>query len=309
MRRFFLGAGLLGAMFFLGGTRQLLCQQQTNSPSTSKSDQGKSAAKNGAKTEPANAAPDAPQPQKKPANKSQDSSGASSDAATPSESGPENAPPAGKDVPPQAPPVTSNKPSTSNRPTESDNPFPEDVSRQAAQQDPQASPAAPASSGEKPASANKAAGDNPFPEDISRKAAKASGDPGSASDGASQGGNPPKVPLPPGVSSSQSSALPEPTQTRHALGIASATRAKKDTQVGDFYLANGNFKGAYERYKDSITYDPTNVDAIFGIAEASKGLKQFAEAQHNYLLYLEILPNGPKSKQALKALTAIQGKQ
>jgi hypothetical protein len=308
MRRFFLGAGLLGATFFLGGTRQLLCQQQTSSPSTSKSDQGKSAPKSGAKPDPANTVPDAPQPQKEPANNSQDSSSAPADPAPPSESGPESAPSSGKDVPPQRAPDTSNKPSTSNRSTESDNPFPEDVSRHAAQQETQASPAAPASSGEKPASPHNAAGDNPFPEDISRKAAKASADPDSASDGASQG-NPPKVPLPLGVSSSQSSALPDPTQTRHALGIVSATRAKKDTQVGDFYLAQGNFKGAYERYKDSIAYDPTNVDAIFGIAEASKGLKQFAEAQHNYLLYLDILPNGPKAKQALKALTAIQGKQ
>lgn len=308
MRGFLLGAGLLGAMFFIGGAKLLVSQQQTSSPT--KSDQAKSAAKGGAKTDPANAVPDAPQPQKEPATNAPDSSGAHSDATGPSESESEKKTSSNKDVPPQRTPDAPNKPSTSDRPTEANNPFPEDVSRRAAQQDTQETPAAPASSGEEPASPpeHTAAGDNPFPEDISRKAAKASGDPASGSGGASQE-NPPNVPLPPGVSSSQSSALPDPSQTRHALGIVDATRAKKDNQVGDFYLAGGNFKGAYERYKDATTHDPTNVDAIFGLAEASKGLKQFAEAQHNYLLYLDILPNGPKAKQALKALTAIEGKQ
>jgi len=34
-------------------------------------------------------------------------------------------------------------------------------------------------------------------------------------------------------------------------------------------------------------------------------LKKNADAARNYQLYLEIVPNGPKSKQALKALKAL----
>ena len=50
---------------------------------------------------------------------------------------------------------------------------------------------------------------------------------------------------------------------------------------------------------------PTNVEAIFGLAETQRKLKNNADAARNYQLYLEIVPNGPKSKQALKALKAL----
>jgi Tetratricopeptide repeat len=301
MFRFFVCAGLIAAIFFVAESRPLRAYQQTSSSSS-----GTSPAKSDSKTDPANV-PDAPQPQQKSGNKApaktktKDSSGSDSSGTGSSESSGASAP-LGKEVPPQsapeAPPDTPKDPATAKPSPAGDNPFPEDVSRHAAQQQTQDIP-----EGEKPGSApeNKAAGDNPFPEDISRKAAK-----GSSSGGGED--TPPKVPLPPGVSSSQSSALPEPGQTPHPMQVTDASRAKQDNQVGDFYLAQGNLKGAYERYKDAVAYDPTNVDAIFGLAEASKGLKQYAESQRNYLLYLNILPNGPKAKQALKALTAIEGK-
>ncbi len=59
------------------------------------------------------------------------------------------------------------------------------------------------------------------------------------------------------------------------------------------------------RYKDATTADPTNVEAIFGLAETQRMLKKNAEAARNYQLYLDIVPNGPKSKQALKALKTL----
>ena len=315
MLRFFVCAGLIAAIFFVAESRPLRAYQQTSSsPKTGP-------AKSDTNNDPANV-PDAPQPQEKSATKApakspakpKDSSGSDSSGTGSSESsgasGPSDAAPSGKDVPPKstpdapkdappdAPKDAPKDGSTAKPSTAADNPFPEDVSRHATQQQTQDIP-----EGEKPGSApeNKAAGDNPFPEDVSRKAAKASSS-GSGED------THPKVPLPPGVSSSQSSALPDSGQTPRPMEVTDAPRAKKDNQVGDFYLAQENFKGAYERYKDAVTYDPTNVDAIFGLAEASKGLKQYAEAQRNYLLYLNIVPNGPKAKQALKALTAIEGK-
>ncbi len=59
------------------------------------------------------------------------------------------------------------------------------------------------------------------------------------------------------------------------------------------------------RYKDATTSDPTNVEAIFGLAETQRMLKQNAEAARNYQLYLDIVPNGPRAKQALKALKTL----
>ena len=82
-------------------------------------------------------------------------------------------------------------------------------------------------------------------------------------------------------------------------------RAKKDTEVGGFYLKSGDYQGALLRYKDATTADPTNVEAIFGLAETQRMLKKNAEAARNYQLYLDIVPNGPKAKQALKALKTL----
>jgi hypothetical protein len=161
--------------------------------------------------------------------------------------------------------------------TAQDNPFPEDVSRGAAK----------AASGEAPK--NSTAKDNPFPEDVSRDAAKAAGNETA-----------PKPDVPAGVSSSQSSSSSADGEMEPDPG-----RAKKDADVGGFYLKSGDYQGALLRYKDATMFDPGNVEAIFGKAEAERMLKKNADAARDYQLYLDIVPNGPKSKQALKALKTL----
>ena len=83
-------------------------------------------------------------------------------------------------------------------------------------------------------------------------------------------------------------------------------RAKKDVDVGGFYLKNSDYQGAMLRYQDAMAVDPTNVEAIFGLAETQQMLKKNADAARNYQLYLDIVPNGPKAKQAMKALKTLQ---
>jgi tetratricopeptide (TPR) repeat protein len=143
--------------------------------------------------------------------------------------------------------------------------------------------------------------ENPFPESVSRDAAKAAGD-SSDSDTGNESKAAPKNDLPPGVSSSQSATDDEPGG---GPKVTDPVLAKKDTSVGGYYLQTGNYQGALLRYKEAMASDPANVDAIFGVAEAQRMLKQNAEAARNYQLYLDILPNGPKSKQALKELKAL----
>ena len=214
--------------------------------------------------------PDAPQPQKKPAAKPGTGSQPAdkTDSQSPASDAPADKPPSTKD----------------------DNPFPEDVSKQAAKPSAGSSdsdhPADPASGNPKHSTAT----DNPFPESVSRDAAKATGnDPAPAA----------KPDLPPGFSSSRSNPANGPDQ------VVDPARAKKDAEVGGFYLQKGDYPGALLRYQDATTADPTNVEAIFGLAETQRRLKKNADAARNYQLYLEIVPNGPKSKQALKALKAL----
>jgi hypothetical protein len=166
-------------------------------------------------------------------------------------------------------------------PTAKDNPFPEDVSKDAAK----------AASGDD--TKHPTAKDNPFPEDVSKDAAKAAGN---DSTPAAAG----KTDLPPGVSSSQSNS-----SSADGDEIADPARAKKDAEVGGFYLKSGDYQGALLRYKDATVADPANVEAIFGLAETERMLKKNAEAAKDYQLYLDIVPNGPRSKQALKALKTL----
>lgn len=226
--------------------------------------------------------PDAPQPQKKPAPKS----------APPADEAAPTQPPAKDDnafpeaVSRDAAKAASDAAGNTKPPAGDDNAFPEAVSRDAAK--------AASDAGKHPA-----ADDNPFPEAVSRQAAKAAGN--------DQTSPAPKTDLPPGVSSSQSGGAFGDTENPPGTPQpANPARAKKDAEVGGFYLNQGNYQGAVQRYQDAMAADPANVDAIFGLAQAQQMLKKNADAARNYQLYLDIVPNGPKAKQALKALKTLQ---
>jgi len=192
---------------------------------------------------------------------------------------------------PQPPPDSTDSSSQAKQPpAKDDNAFPEAVSRDAAKA------ASEGSGSTKPSTAN----DNPFPEAVSREAAKAAGNDQSPPPAT------PKSDLPPGVSSSQSSSSLDDAPAEARRVLPNPGRAKKDAEVGGFYINSGNYQGALERYQDAMANDPTNVDAIFGLAEAQQMLKKNADAARNYQLYLDIVPNGPKAKQALKALKTLQ---
>jgi tetratricopeptide repeat protein len=188
------------------------------------------------------------------------------------------------------------------RPSSKDeNPFPEDVSKDAA-----AKAAAGSSASDQPSDSDKGAPKhssstyNPFPESVSRDAAKAAGnDPDQAP--------PAKSDIPAGVSSSQSTAGPDGGENEAGAPnqVPDPGRAKRDAEVADYYLKSRDYQGALLRYKDATTADPTNVEAIFGLAETQRMLNKNADAARNYQLYLEIVPNGPKAKQALKALKTL----
>lgn len=81
--------------------------------------------------------------------------------------------------------------------------------------------------------------------------------------------------------------------------------AGKDVKVGDFYLAQQNYNGAYSRYKEATQVDPGNAEAVFGLAEAARGLNKKDEAIDSYMIYLDAFPDGDKSKAARKALAAL----
>jgi tetratricopeptide (TPR) repeat protein len=197
---------------------------------------------------------------------------------------------------------------------QSQNPAPASTSSQP----PQNTPAQP------PAKKHSTAEDNPFPEDISRKAAvpddnapdaPAADKPPSSSDKPPASGDKAADPAkkPDADYSSSRSKFENidvmgdnsPISNGNGGYVINLTLAAKDDKIGQYYLHSGDYKGAYDRYKEATEVNPGDADAVFGLAEAARGLKRKDEAVQNYKLYLDVVPDGGKSKAARKALAEL----
>jgi tetratricopeptide (TPR) repeat protein len=86
-------------------------------------------------------------------------------------------------------------------------------------------------------------------------------------------------------------------------------KAAKDVEVGDFYFKKKNYKAAIERYKDALIYKPNDAIAQFRLAESLDKTGKSGEAVEHYQEYLKILPHGPYSEDAQKALSRLNADQ
>lgn len=86
-------------------------------------------------------------------------------------------------------------------------------------------------------------------------------------------------------------------------------RASKDIEVGDFYFKRKNYGAALDRYREALFYKPNDALANFRIAQALEKLARLDEAAEHYQEYLKILPNGPLSEEARKALEKLKASQ
>ena len=200
--------------------------------------------------------------------------------------------------------------------TPDDNSFPEDVSRKAAKdaaaqkkKDSQPQPGdaqpntTPGSSG--------SSDSNAFPEDASRKAAA---DAKAAESGSSPDTASGSTPSTSSASSSSGdydrrmtgngrTSVPTNVPMPHVQG---KDPAKEDVSVGTYYLQSGDFRGAYQRFKEATQLAPENMDAVFGLAEAARHLKKRDEAMTNYQLFLQVVASGSKAKEARKAVASLE---
>jgi tetratricopeptide (TPR) repeat protein len=83
-------------------------------------------------------------------------------------------------------------------------------------------------------------------------------------------------------------------------------KAAKDVEVGQYYLKLKNYRAALERFNHALTYKQNDAEAIFGLAVTQEKLDLLSLAAQNYRKYLEILPNGPKSKDAQDGLKRVE---
>jgi len=200
-----------------------------------------------------------------------------------------------------------------------ENPFPEAQSQAAAQQgEKQGSGAAPDAPQPQDATQNapgkaaqpgsqakpSSADQNPFPEEQSEKAARQAQQPESSAPNSSSGSADDSS-----YSSSHVKGLDMPTTDETVPANLPASPlpydpklARKDANIGDFYMESGNWKGAYERFLEANRSDPGNAEAVFGLGESARHLHHEDEALRNYRLYLSALPRGPHAKEIHKAL-------
>lgn len=175
------------------------------------------------------------------------------------------------------------------------------ASQPSSKTDQKAAPTAPAPAAKKPSTAD----ENPFPEDESRKAAQ-------TEDAAPE--SPPKSAAPGEPDSSSrlkfqglDDLTDDTSRISNGAGgyIVNPKLAVEDVKVGGYYLNQRDYKGSYARFKEATLVDPDNADAVFGLAEAARGLNHKDEAVQNYRLYLDAVPNSKKAKEARKALAEL----
>jgi tetratricopeptide (TPR) repeat protein len=83
-------------------------------------------------------------------------------------------------------------------------------------------------------------------------------------------------------------------------------KAAKDVEVGNYYLKLKNYRAALERFNHALEYKPNDAEATYGLAVTQEKLGLPSLASRNFSKYLEIVPNGPKAKEAREAIERLE---
>jgi hypothetical protein len=97
----------------------------------------------------------------------------------------------------------------------------------------------------------------------------------------------------------------EPRPGKHKKGDEPAVHqetAKEDEDVGAYELSLKHWKAALSRLQSALVTDPENPDVYWGIAEAQRELKDYANAKANYQKVMEYDPDSKHGKEAKKLL-------
>jgi tetratricopeptide (TPR) repeat protein len=84
-------------------------------------------------------------------------------------------------------------------------------------------------------------------------------------------------------------------------------KAAKDIEVGDYYFKRKNYRAAEDRYREALTYKDNDAVATFRLAVCLEKMDQPDQARKEFENYLKILPNGPQSGEAQKAIQRLKG--
>jgi tetratricopeptide (TPR) repeat protein len=83
-------------------------------------------------------------------------------------------------------------------------------------------------------------------------------------------------------------------------------KALKDVEVGDFYFKKKNYRAAQDRYQEALLYKPNDALALYRLAVCQEKLDHPQDALQNYQAYVNVLPHGPYSEDAHKAIDRLK---
>ncbi len=83
-------------------------------------------------------------------------------------------------------------------------------------------------------------------------------------------------------------------------------KAAKDVEVGDYYFKRKNYRAAEDRYREALLYKDNDAVATFRLAVCLEKMDQPDQARKEYENYLRILPHGPQSVEAQKAIDRLK---
>jgi len=83
-------------------------------------------------------------------------------------------------------------------------------------------------------------------------------------------------------------------------------KAAKSVEVGDFYFRRRNYRAAEDRYREALRYKQDDAVATIRLAECLEKLGISDDARAEYESYLKILPHGPQSSEAQKAIDRLK---
>jgi len=83
-------------------------------------------------------------------------------------------------------------------------------------------------------------------------------------------------------------------------------KAAKSVEVGDYYFKRKNYRGAEDRYREALRYKDNDAVATIRLAVCLEKLGILDDARAEYESYLKILPHGPQSVEAQKAIDRLK---
>lgn len=91
-----------------------------------------------------------------------------------------------------------------------------------------------------------------------------------------------------------------------SAGHIDTARSTRDETVADFYEKDGNYMGAYLRYKDAVVFNPDNAYDHFQLARLARKMGKTDEAIGEYKATVKLDPQGKYAKDASRILAEMQ---